>query len=502
MPTFVILICSCLAGANARDFYVSPGGSPNVKGGFKTPWDLQTALNQPGFVKPGDTIWLRGGVYNGAATNGFNCRLAGTSSAPITIKNYPGERAIIDRAGTDSTQQTPMDVYGSYVILWGLEFMNSDPNRNRTSPYTGTVQAWRGPGIGIYGPDNKVINCIIHDNGSGIYDKADRTEIYGCLIYNNGNNGFNHGLYISNNLGTKLVMDNLIFDNAGLGIQSYSANTTSQQKGIHIEGNASFNNGAITLDDQNSTNIVVGAEAEIPAERISVISNYVYDPPAVVSNKSKGIRLGQVDRHNRDGVVRDNYVACKVPMTIQWWDHIEMEGNTIYTPMTSINLQMQAGATTGSYLWDNNTYINGISTGPIFTINSTSGFKLSSWQQWTKLDANSHVIQNTSLRPSGVKVFVRPNKYEAGRGQVIVFNWDLNGSVNADLSSLGLQIGDHYEVRDAQNYFGVPVASGTYDGRLVRLPMALTQVSRPVGNVERVPAHTAPEFAAFVVRKA
>ena len=481
-------------------FYVAADGRPSGDGSIGQPWDLQTALNQSSLIKPGSTVFLRQGTYNGAQTNGFNCNLSGTSAARITIRNFPGERATIDRGGTDPSGQAAFDLYGSYVTLYGLEIMNSYADRNRVSPYTGTIKGWRGPGIAIYAPDNQIINCVIHDNGSGIYDKQDRTEIYGNLIYFNGNNGFNHGLYIGNTNDTKFVMENLIFDNAGLGIQSYSSDATeSQQKGVHIEGNATFNNGAITLDDQNSTNILVGGEAGISAERISVISNYVYDPESVVANKSKGIRLGQVDQNNKDAVMRDNYVACKVPLTVKWWDFIEMQRNTVYTSNASVNLQMQSGDTTSSYQWDNNTYITGPLGALTFSFNGNSLLNFLLWKTLTGLDTKSMSVIN--LTPPPTAIFVRPNLYETGRGNIIVYNWDRKDFVTVDLSAVGLRIGDAYEVKDVQNFFGPAVVSGNFDGSPITWPMNLTQMATPIGNVERIPTHTAPEFGAFIIRK-
>ena len=119
----------------------------------------------------------------------------------------------------------------------------------------------------------------------------------------------------------------------------------------------------------------------------------------------------------------------------------------------------------------------------------------------TGLDGESLGIQTYLLRPTAVRIFVRQNKYEAGRGHIMVFNWHLDDSVGVDVSSLGLQIGDQYEVRDAQNYFESPVAKGTYEGKSIRLPLNLKQVTSPIGNVERIPNHTAPQFAAFVIQK-
>ncbi len=91
----LLAICLLLtaAAANGTDFYVSPTASASGTGSIGNPWKLQTALNQPSAVKPGDTIWLRGGTYTGAP---FTSYLNGTSANPIIVRQYPGERARID----------------------------------------------------------------------------------------------------------------------------------------------------------------------------------------------------------------------------------------------------------------------------------------------------------------------------------------------------------------------------------------------------------------------
>lgn len=493
----VIILAAGSVSVRARDFWVSSQGNARGTGELTNPWDLQTALNQPKPVKPGDTIWLKAGVYRGT----FTSNLTGTASAPITVRNYAGERAMIDRAGVDAMGKAALTVNGCFVWFWGLEITNTYSDRNRKSPFTGTVKAWRGPGVYVqYGVGFKFINMVIHDNNTGIYDKEDGTEIYGCLIYFNGNNTFGHGVYIGNQSGTKSVKDCFIFDNAGLGIQSYSANSTSHQKGIHIEGNAAFNNGAITLDDQNSTNILVGGEVGVPAERVTVTDNFIYDAASIAANKSKGLRLGQTDQNNQDAVVKGNYIAARVPLSILWWNALELRGNTIYSAGTSGILQMPRGIDPSLYAWDHNVYISGRPEGPLFTFSSNTGLSARDWQQ-RGLDNNSKWIQSDRLRPTGVKVFVRPNVYEQGQGHIVVFNWDLTTFVSVDVSNVGLHTGDSFEVRDVQNYFAPPVVSGVFKGQAIRLPMRLSQVTRPVGNVERIPSHTAPEFGAFVIRR-
>jgi hypothetical protein len=80
---------------------------------------------------------------------------------------------------------------------------------------------------------------------------------------------------------------------------------------------------------------------------------------------------------------------------------------------------------------------------------------------------------------------------------VVVYNWDMRSSVTVDVSSI-LTPGAAYEVRDAQNYFGPPVASGVYNGTLA-IPMTSTSVAAPSGTLPTAPVHTGAQFGAFVI---
>jgi hypothetical protein len=104
-----------------------------------------------------------------------------------------------------------------------------------------------------------------------------------------------------------------------------------------------------------------------------------------------------------------------------------------------------------------------------------------------------------TARPSGAKVFVRPNEYEPGRANIVVYNWDHDDEVAVDLSQAGIASGAPFEVRDAQNFFGAPVFAGTFNQSTIKLPMTGLTTVRPVGVDARQPPHTGPEFAVFVV---
>src|ERR1700682_5668454 len=51
---------------------VAPDGLPSNNGSLTQPLDLVTALSSQGPVRPGDTVWLRGGVYRRVAAPAAN----------------------------------------------------------------------------------------------------------------------------------------------------------------------------------------------------------------------------------------------------------------------------------------------------------------------------------------------------------------------------------------------------------------------------------------------
>src|SRR5262245_13988539 len=125
----VALFCFLAGISQAKDFYVSPSGSSAGAGSIDSPWDFQTAINQPPTVKPGDTIWVRSGTY-GTGRTVFRSYLVGTPSAPIIVKQYPGERAIINGwLQLGCCDKDPHPEWGANVWIWGLEFASSITDR-------------------------------------------------------------------------------------------------------------------------------------------------------------------------------------------------------------------------------------------------------------------------------------------------------------------------------------------------------------------------------------
>ena len=419
------------------DFFVAPGGSSEGDGSWDNPWDLATALAQPAAVHPGDTIWLRGGTYSGT----FKSWLTGTAIAPVIVRQYPAERATID--GGNSNGAGILIVNGSYTWYWGFEIMSSDPDRVTTKE---NYDLGRGEGV-ENGPNTstgiKLINLVIHDVRQGVAAFAPwvESEIYGCLIYYNGwqdpHGGAGHAIYTQNESGTKRIIDNIVFSGFSHGLHAYTQR--GRIDNLYVEGNTFFNNGV--LAPSGGRNLLIGGWSIASNPR--VLGNFLYRKPGgPVSSFDMGHRAGCSNAIVMNNFVADNtyFVNCDSGATIT--------GNTFLGALSGISASN----------FPNNTYL--------------------------------------SSRPSSNQVFIRPNKYEAERANITVYNWELKRTVDVDLSCV-LPIGSQYEIRNAQNFYAPPIGSGTYKGGEIVLPMSSVAPATPVGWP--APPTTGEEFQVFVV---
>jgi hypothetical protein len=461
---------------NGAQHYVASNGSSSGDGSVTRPWDIQTAFNHPSSVKPGDTIWLRGGTYGDSNTI-FASHLAGSANAPIIVRQYPGERATINGG---------INTNAPYTWYWGFEVMNTKTARVPGNARPECVDAYPGS-TGV-----KFINLTLHDcmQGIGFWIGAINTEAYGNLIYFNGiqggTRGLGHGTYTQNETGTKLLADNIVFSNFDINMQFYGSGN-SFVKGIDMDGNASFNAGSLAGNPVDNIIFAVGSGLD----NISVKNSYTYHTPSTNRGYS---RLGwQFAGTNGTLVATGNYwIGGEQAIQLWGWQHATFTNNVTYSAGSIEILMNTLGAPSSQYVFDQNTYYG---SGLFNFQGQNQGF--SGWKSLAQVDAHS---QFTAGRPTGVWTIVRPNKYESGRANIIIYNWDMNASVQVDVSSV-LKVGDSYLVRDAQNYFGAPVASGTYTGAPIAIPTQGLSVAQPVGTVPVPAVHTSAEFGTFVLIK-
>ncbi len=421
-----------------RTFHVSPSGNSSGDGSAARPYDLATIVAASGPARGGDTIWLHGGTYRGA----FASYLMGTADAPIVLRQYPGERAILD--GNDpaaANQGAALAIYGGNTTYWGFEITSSQTNRvDQQQP---SVPA----GITMLGSTNiKLINLIVHDmpgNGMGLWSDNTTAEIYGSIVYYNGTNQFDHGMYVQNRTGIKLLGDNLIFRGAGHGIHAFGSGSAFLDD-IQLDGNTLFNNGELTGGTQR--NILVGGDTI--AHRPQVTSNSTYYPSTQGAN-NLGYAAGCTD-----AVVTDNNLAGGDALELINCSPTQMVRNVLRGSWVPGNMPD---------LFPDNTYTAGI--------------------------------------PTGTQVIVRPNKYETGRALVTIFNWDMQGRVSVDISKIGLANGDRYNVLDPQNLGAGVIETGTYNGTAITVPMTGLSTARPTWSQGVAAAHTPPEFGVFLIQK-
>ncbi len=463
-------------------WYVSPSGTANGNGSKDNPWDLATAFKFPTSVKPGDTIWLRGGKYGSGASTVFTSSITGTAAAPIKVRQYPNERATVDGG---------IIANGAYTWFWGFEITN-------TSPYRRVTVDKRPPGINMFGKGTKAINMIIHDVGHpgiGFWNNvADGGEIYGSLMWGNGlydmgdprfPNGWTRGspIYAQNTDGSRYVKDNITFRNFTSGMKAYTQGGSAN--GFTFDGNIVF--------DATERGLFVAADSN-PINFVKIIDNYLYERP---QKSGGGIKLGYFGSLQGSATVTGNYAVGRnyaggesTPLEIKNWQSATVNGNTLATE--KFFLRLESTYSSSQYAVNNNSFFGTYAT-PFWK--DTTLYNLT---QWRGLGFDSASTVTTSL-PAQNKVFTRKNAYEENRGNIAIYNWEKLPSVGVNLSGI-LAVGVPYEIRDAQNFYGTPLASGTYKGDSVDIPMNLSQVAPLTGDVTTIDnKHTAPEFAAFVV---
>jgi hypothetical protein len=430
-----------------RSHYAAPGGTRGGDGSQRRPWDLATALaGGGGKVKAGDTVWVRGGVYRGA----FRSTVQGAAGKPVVIRQYPGERATIDGAGS---RASTLVVGGAYTVFWGLELTNSDPVRTATA-----VSHDERPDLVVNKASHtKYINLIVHDGGGAFYTEPEFSdvEIAGCIVYNNGwdgpDRGHGHGLYLKSYTGPLVVRDNVVFNQFGYGIHAYTNATTGKLVNIRIEGNISFNNGTLSSDRTNP-NILLGGAAIATGDVVK--DNVTYFSPGLTG---ANVRIGYKTLLNGDVRVEGNYFAGGDPvLDVGYWQAAVIAGNTFVGSGTPVKRNQSSAA---------------------------------------------HIFRNNTeeRRPVTTKVIVRRHPYDANRVLIAVLNWGADTTITANLED-ALPAGARYEVRSVQNPFGSAIASGTFGGN-VRIPLRGSTPSPPEGKPTNRPPRTGAAFDVFLLEK-
>ncbi len=472
MRTFIFHICILIlsiVNLSAKAFFVSSTALLNGDGSISQPWTFQKALNHPSELKPGDTVWLRGGIYKDSydAQTAYNCLTNGTAGQPIIFRNYQDEKVVLD----SPLNYTLYAALGkcSYTWFWGLEITNSY-SLDRYHEITG--------GITCTAENMKFINLIIHDTGTGIdaWKTAKNTEIHGCIIYHIGNNSYNngnweghgHGMYLQNDtFGTKEIAGNIIFSTYGYGMKVWQTTTTAPLGNFEIYDNIIFNGGSASENLGGVGNnyrthnfFIVSNSAGNPVINTNIRHNFTFSginmprPPVNAFGLNYGFSNCSIESNYLMGQTRLGFNNTPVFNT-------SVGSNVIMGGIPSVY---------GYYLWGflptdfpNNTYL------PTFPT-------------------------------QGLEYFTISNKYETGRNHLIIYNWDSSALVTIKMKNFGLQEGEAFELRNVMD-LEQDIQTGTYhENQTITIHMKGRTTTFPIGSTQ-IPASQFPVFGVFLIRK-
>ncbi len=517
------------------EWYASPiGTSSNTGLTSDSPWDLQTALTAGNGVQPGDTIWLLEGE-NGETYNGrFTSTISGTASNPITVSSLPGEWAVLNGNVTSSLTNV-LTVTGGYVHFKDFEITHIGSFSRKKGEADFSICS----GIShIDGENCKFLNLVVHDNpGSGIasWKRTAGSEIYGCVIYNNGwvepSGRLLHGvgIYVQNSSDqTRLLENNIIFNQFYKGIEIWSAcgaggtpssdGTDSDPCGDFVKNidaikNTVFNSGDVAAGDAHKDNIIVATDDSSGvaiANNINIFNNVTYhntdftavgglfDSPSLTIGFNLNAPVDKV-------TVKDNIIMGR-NNALRFFsaDDLTYEDNLSWGRYNVIQNELIVNGAVSNWTFNNNTYFTRYNTEPchegtfrrtdFIPVNGTVPANPSNpcinpdrsfakWQSDTGLDGSSTWGKAEKAPVYAVNNFVEitPNTYDPKKFKVVTLNIGQT-SITADFSGFSEAIvGESYRLIDVENY-NTPIEGILTASKQITIQTGLTAFSAPLGS--------------------
>jgi hypothetical protein len=244
-------------GINARSacthYVATDGNDTNAGTSVDTPW--KTIQKSADTVGAGDTVCVRGGIYNETVS----INVSGSSGGGyITFQNYQSEQVILD----GSSLTVPSSGWGAmiqinnreYIIVKGFEIRNYKTSLVNRVPMGIFVN---GTGNHIELRDNIIHN--IETNYSGVnggdahgiavYGTSGATPLNDIIIDNNQlydlKLGSSESLVVNGNVNQFWITNNIVHDNNNIGIDAIgfegTASANDQARNGIIRGNIIYN---------------------------------------------------------------------------------------------------------------------------------------------------------------------------------------------------------------------------------------------------------------------
>ncbi len=208
---FLIVFGSCKL--NAAVYYASPTGTGT--GTLASPCNLITGIGK--LTRAGDTLYLRGGVYN--LTAKVSISKSGTAKARIAIMAYPGEKPILDFSSVPYSKSNPgisVSSTSNYLHIKGLVIRYAGDTgmiNNGSNCIIENCEFYGNCDTGLThrtGGNNLILNCDSHDNfdyqsggitlanfggnadgfADKLYTNTNPNTYDGCRSWNNADDGW------------------------------------------------------------------------------------------------------------------------------------------------------------------------------------------------------------------------------------------------------------------------------------------------------------------------
>lgn len=366
--------------AQGATYYVSLSGSDSNPGSQSQPFKTFARAVKP--LRAGDTLYIRGGTWTQQLDLMAN-NTTGTSSAPIKIAGYPGEKPTIRYAEPLVAGYGPIKARGTRgylifenLVLDGINMPNKtgfqiDSKNHHFTLRNLEIKNFKYHGLYVAGNYVQVINCTIHDQIS--VSGASGERWYG-VYFHNGSNG--------------LLQGNKVYSNPGGGLHIYPGPISN----LIVRGNAIYNNNRLSSSAIGGI-IVMGSSAS-SISNTQIYNNLVYRNGTSSASAASGIRI---DTSTGTKVLNNTVYGNKTyGLQVTGSAKSTVFQNNISYGNGRGNYSSSGGSST--------TYTNNLTTDPKFVSASSNNFLLQSSSpainKGVKLSSVPNDYKNTS-RPRG-----------------------------------------------------------------------------------------------------